>query len=67
MLLRDSQRAADGGIAAVAVTWNGLGKVGAKSRICSMTLVMPNGISARYQGKAYVSTCGEWMCFYTSN
>ena len=24
-------------------------------------LVMPNGISARYQGKAYVSTCAEWV------
>lgn len=33
----------------------------------NLALVMPNGISARYQGKAYVSTCGEWMCFCASN
>lgn len=31
MILTDSQRVADGGIAAVYRAWNGLGKVGAKS------------------------------------
>ncbi len=30
-------------------------------------LVMPDGISARYQGKAYDSTCAEWVHFYVPN
>ena len=45
--------------------WNGLGKVGA-TRCCPETgtaLVMPNGISARYQGKAHDGACGERVYF----
>ncbi len=54
----DSQRAAGGGIVAVKEMWNGLGKVGVKSQR-SAAQVMPNGISARYQGKAHDGACGE--------
>ena len=65
----DSQRAAGGGIAAVKEIWNGLGKVGA-TRCCPETgtaLVMPNGISARYQGKAHDGACGERAYFDAPN
>ncbi len=51
-------------IAAVKEMWNGLGKVGAKSqRLRQETQVMPNGISARYQGKAHDGACGERVYF----
>lgn len=63
----NSQRAAGGVIAVFDQTWNGLGKVGAKSSFCRMTQVMPNGISTRYQGKAHDGACREWMCSDTSN
>lgn len=50
-------------------TWEG----GSKEFVCSLnkcvakqTLVMPNGISARYQGKAYDSTCEERVHIYAS-
>lgn len=56
----DFQRAAGGVIAVVKEVWNGLEKVGATSQ---SALVMPNGISARYQGKAYDSTCAERVHF----
>lgn len=59
-------------IAVVGRAWNGLGKVGVKSHVrvlfvYRVTLVMPNGISARYQGKAHDGACREWMYFNTSN
>ena len=51
-------------IAAVKEMWNGLGKVGAKSqRLRQETQVMPNGISARYQGKAHDGACVERVYF----
>lgn len=59
----DFQRAAGGVIAAVKEVWNGLEKVGATSWPNRKALVMPNGISARYQGKAYDSTCAERVHF----
>ena len=31
------------------------------------TRVMPNGISARYQGKAHDGACGERVCFCAPN
>ena len=37
-----------------------------EKRVVKITLVMPNGISARYQGKAYDSTCVEWTCLYVN-
>ena len=59
-------------IAVVGRAWNGLGKVGVKSHVrvlfvYRVTLVMPNGISARYQGKAHDGAFGEWMYLDTSN
>jgi hypothetical protein len=63
-VLGDSQRAVGGEITVFNKAWNGLGKVGETSCF-NIALVMPNGISARYQGKAYDGTCGEWVCFGT--
>ena len=62
-MLGDSQRAAGGGIAVFNRTWNGLGKVGAKSCLSKAARVMPNGISARYQGKAHDGACVERVYF----
>lgn len=63
-MLGDSQRAVGGGITVFNKAWNGLGKVGAKSqRLRQETQVMPNGISARYQGKAHDGACVERVYF----
>ena len=52
MLSVSSQRVAAGEIAISGGVWNGLIKVGGKV----FDRVMPNGISARYQGNAYDGT-----------
>lgn len=59
-------------IAVVGRAWNGLGKVGVKSHVrvlfvYRVTLVMPNGISARYQGKTYDSTFMRVGAFFSAS